>query len=141
MILLIVLEANKSARLFVLFLFWEFHLLWKLEVSVKIEMELKVYFKWVMVERLRTVNLKVKKLSYTIFSEIQATGKFTHLMFFCFLGNIEFVFDYCGTYWNIIICFRSWLLLQEPTEVIDGRFCECNNFNCPRHEGVPCGGK
>ena len=31
--------------------------------------------------------------------------------------------------------------LQDPKEVIDGQFCQCNNFNCPRHKSIPCGGE
>lgn len=30
---------------------------------------------------------------------------------------------------------------EDPKEIIDGLFCECNNFNCPRHQNIPCGGE
>jgi len=30
---------------------------------------------------------------------------------------------------------------ENPLEIIDGNFCECNNFGCPRHQNVPCGGE
>ncbi|XP_057293922.1 integrin beta-2-like [Hydractinia symbiolongicarpus] len=30
---------------------------------------------------------------------------------------------------------------SNPTEKITGKFCQCNNFGCDRHEGKVCGGK
>lgn len=29
----------------------------------------------------------------------------------------------------------------SPTEVYSGKYCECDNFNCDRSDGVICGGK
>lgn len=29
---------------------------------------------------------------------------------------------------------------QDPTEVISGKFCECDNFSCDRHNGLLCSG-
>ncbi|KAM6224663.1 integrin beta-2 [Rhynchocyon petersi] len=35
------------------------------------------------------------------------------------------------------ICHRS----DDPKKQIFGRYCECDNFNCERYDGQPCGGE
>lgn len=30
--------------------------------------------------------------------------------------------------------------VQNPEEQISGEFCECDNFNCPRHDRKICAG-
>lgn len=32
------------------------------------------------------------------------------------------------------------MFIKIPGEIVSGQFCECDNFNCPRHDRMLCGG-